>query len=70
MAEKDALDLTNMTDVEDRSDNANVHQRRKRRASGGALSKQDLDAGLQDLATKLEKSFEKLSTDVAKELVL
>eukprot|EP00971_Amphidinium_carterae_P146482 2903293-Amphidinium_carterae.2 len=69
MSDKDALDLTAMTDVEDRSDTANMHQRRKRRVSGGALSKQDLEAGLLDLAARLEKSFEKLSTDVAKELV-
>eukprot|EP00971_Amphidinium_carterae_P147295 2919099-Amphidinium_carterae.1 len=70
MAEKDALDLTSMTNIEERSDSVNVHQRRKRRASGGALSKQDLDAGLHDLAAKLEKSFDKISTDVAKELVM
>eukprot|EP00971_Amphidinium_carterae_P327383 6458713-Amphidinium_carterae.1 len=72
MAEDHALDLTSMTDLDDKPEGSspNTHQRRKRRVSGGALSKHDLDAGLEQLATKLEKSFEKFSSDVAKEFVV
>eukprot|EP00971_Amphidinium_carterae_P104742 2074447-Amphidinium_carterae.1 len=61
-----------MTDLDDKPEGSspNVHQRRKRRVSGGALSKHDLDAQLGQLASKLRKSFEKFSGDVAKEFVV
>eukprot|EP00971_Amphidinium_carterae_P048803 961814-Amphidinium_carterae.1 len=56
MVEEQTLDLTSMTDLDDKPEGSspNVHQRRK----------------TEQLATKLEKRFEKFSSDVAKEFVV